>query len=96
MVDYAVDVDALDELRSQMQSYVAQCESALHRVEELIARVAESWDGTAAAAYQTRHRNWVQALQDMHATLDDFAEWSAEAEDAYRTVMAMNLRMAGR
>ena len=35
-------------------------------------------------------------LPDMRTALADFTAWSTQAEDAYRTVMAMNLRMAGK
>lgn len=96
MAGYTVDVDALDNLRTLMQSYLSQCENSLSRVESLIGQVSQSWDGAASAAYQQRHRDWVQAMRDMHAALNDFAAWSTEAEDTYRTVMAMNLRMAGK
>lgn len=95
MAGYVVDVDALDELRSKLQAYLTHSENALHRVESLIGQVAGSWDGTASETYQRRHREWVQVLREMHTALDDFTAWSAEGEDAYRTVMAMNLRMAG-
>ncbi len=92
---YSVDVDALNELRSKMQAYLAHCESSLSRVESLIEQVSQSWDGAAAQAYESRHRDWVQAAHDMRIALADFTDWSTQAEDAYRTVMAMNLRMAG-
>lgn len=95
MNGYAVDVDALDELGSQMQRYLTLCTHSLERVEDLIGRVSQSWDGTAAAAYQQRHRQWVAALGEMQQSLDEFKAWSTSAEDAYRTAMAANLRMAG-
>ncbi|MCV7100897.1 MULTISPECIES: WXG100 family type VII secretion target [Mycobacterium] len=95
MTGYTVDVDALDALQSQMQRYLTKCTESLERVESLIGVVSKSWDGTAAAAYQQRHRQWVDALGEMKESLDEFKAWSATAEDAYRTVMAMNLRMAG-
>ena len=56
---------------------------------------SREWDGAAAEAYEARHRDWVQSAHDMRTELEDFTAWSAQAEDAYRTVMAMNLRMAG-
>jgi hypothetical protein len=41
-----------------------------------------------------RHGEWVAALGEMNESLTEFKAWSAAAEDAYRTVMATNLRMA--
>lgn len=96
MAGYTVDVDALRDLRTKMQTYLTHCEHSLSRVESLIGQVSQSWDGAASEAYQRRHREWVQAMHDMRTALDDFTAWSAEAEDAYRSVMAMNLRMAGK
>lgn len=95
MTGYTVDVDALNELRSKMQAYLALCETSLSRVESLIGQVSQSWDGAAAEAYEARHRDWVRSAHDMRTALADFTAWSTQAEDAYRTVMAMNLRMAG-
>ena len=91
---YTVDVDALHELQTHMQDYLATATEGLSRVEALIADVSADWDGTAAEAYQTRHRRWVAALRDMTESLNEFSAWSAAAGDAYRTVMATNLRMA--
>lgn len=68
----------------------------MSRVESLIGQVSQSWDGAAAEAYEARHRNWVRSAHDMRTALADFTAWSTQAEDAYRTVMAMNLRMAGK
>lgn len=96
MTGYTVDVDALNKLRSKMQAYLAHCETSLSRVESLIGQVSQSWDGAAAEAYEARHRNWVRSAHDMRTALADFTAWSTQAEDAYRTVMAMNLRMAGK
>ena len=79
-----------------MQAYRAHCETSLSRVESLIGQVSQSWDGAAAEAYEARHRDWVRSAHDMRTALDDVAAWSTEAEDAYRTVMAMKLRMAGK
>lgn len=95
MTGYTVDVDALNELRSKMQAYLSHCETSLSRVESLIGQVSQSWDGAAAEAYEARHRDWVRSAHDMRTALADFTAWSTQAEDAYRTVMAMNLRMAG-
>ncbi|MBS9534036.1 WXG100 family type VII secretion target [Mycobacterium sp. M1] len=95
MSGYTVDVEALSELGLQMQRYLNVCAQSLERVEDLIERVSASWDGTAATAYQQRHRQWIEALGAMRQSLDEFKGWSANAEDAYRSVMAMNLRMAG-
>jgi WXG100 family type VII secretion target len=94
MSGYAVDVDTLNDLQSEMQHFLNKATEALDRVESLIGRVAASWDGTAAEAYQQRHRQWADALREMNESLTDFKAWSAAAEDAYRTVMATNLRMA--
>jgi len=94
MAGYTVDVDALRELQDTMQQYLTQCREGLDRVESLIGTVSASWDGTAAAAYEQRHREWVAALTEMAESLDEFAAWSSAAEDAYRSAMATNLRMA--
>jgi WXG100 family type VII secretion target len=94
MAGYTVDVDALNELQAQMQRYLAKATDSLSQVEGLIARVSADWDGTAAEAYQQRHRQWVEGLREMSESLEEFKAWSAAAEDAYRTVMATNLRMA--
>ena len=72
MTGYTVDVDALNELRSKMQAYLAHCETSLSRVESLIGQVSQSWDGAAAEAYEARHRNWVRSAHDMRTALADF------------------------
>jgi len=95
LAGYTVDVDALNELQSQMEHCIRQCTDNLCRVESLIGRVSASWDGAAAAAYQERHRQWAESLREMNESLDEFKAWTAAAETAYRTAMAMNLRMAG-
>lgn len=95
MAGYSVDVDALNELQSQMQQFLHLCTERLTRVEHLIGAVSSAWDGTAAAAYQQRHSEWVAALREMSEAVNEFDGWASASEDAYRTVMAMNLRMAG-
>jgi WXG100 family type VII secretion target len=91
---YTVDVDALNELQSQMQHFLDLATDRLHRVESLIQRVSAAWDGPAAEAYQQRHQHWVDAVREMNESLESLKAWSAAAEDAYRTAMATNLRMA--
>ncbi len=91
---YTVDVDALQDLQEQMQHFLAKASESLSLVEGLIARVSEDWDGTAAVAYQRRHGEWVDALRDMHDSLTDFRAWTSAAEEGYREVMEINLRMA--
>lgn len=94
MAGYTVDVDALNDLQSQMQQFLEKATDSLDRVEAQITRVAADWDGAAAQAYQQRHRRWVAALQEMNESVTEFKAWSGAAEEAYRTVMATNLRMA--
>ncbi|MGV0738213.1 WXG100 family type VII secretion target [Mycobacterium syngnathidarum] len=94
MAGYTVDVDALHDLQQQMQHFLNRATEHLARVEGLISQVSADWDGTAAAAYQQRHREWVDALREMSESLGDFRIWSSEAEQAYREVMEINLRMA--
>lgn len=94
MTGYTVDVDALHDLQEQMQHFLTQAAENLVLVEGLIAQVCEDWDGTAAAAYQRRHREWVEALRDMNDSITDFRTWTCEAEQGYREVMEINLRMA--
>lgn len=94
MAGYTVDVDALHDLQEQMQHFLTKSTENLARVEGLIGKVSADWDGAAAAAYQQRHREWVDALREMGESLSDFRTWSSEAEQAYREVMEINLRMA--
>lgn len=94
MAGYTVDVDALHDLQQQMQHFLDKASDNLARVEGLIHQVSQDWDGTAAAAYQQRHREWVAGLREMNESLADLRAWSNEAEQAYREVMEINLRMA--
>ncbi|OKH74601.1 hypothetical protein EB73_04895 [Mycobacterium sp. SWH-M3] len=94
MAGYTVDVDALHDLQEQMQHFLTKSTEHLARVEGLIGKVSADWDGAAAAAYQQRHREWVDALREMGESLTDFRAWSSEAEQVYREVMEINLRMA--
>ncbi len=95
MAGYSVDVEALGDLQERMARYLALCADNLTRVQQLIGAVSASWDGTASNAYQQRHNQWIAALKDMNESLQEFKSWSADSEEAYRAVMAMNLRMAG-
>lgn len=95
MSGYTVDVDALNELQAKMAQFVTHATDSLSRVEGLIGQVAADWDGAAAQAYQQRHQRWAEALREMNVSVDDFKQWTAQAEQAYRTAMAINLRMAG-
>ncbi|MBP2455137.1 WXG100 family type VII secretion target [Mycolicibacterium lutetiense] len=94
MAGYTVDVDALHDLQEQMQHFLTRATESLAHVEGLIAQVCADWDGTAAAAYQRRHREWVDALRDMNDSIADFRAWTGAAEEGYREVMEINLRMA--
>lgn len=91
---YTVDVDALSELQSRMTQFVTHASDSLSRVESLIGLVCADWDGAAAQAYQQRHQRWADALRELNANVNDFKEWTARAEQAYRTAMETNLRMA--
>ncbi|OBK02501.1 hypothetical protein A5639_24475 [Mycolicibacterium conceptionense] len=44
-----------------------------------VVSVSADWDDTAAAAYQQRHREWVDLLREMSESLGDFRIWSSEA-----------------
>ena len=94
MRGYTVDVDALNDLQQQMQHFLVRATENLVRVESLIESVSADWDGAAASAYQKRHCAWASALREIHETLADFTAWSHDAEQAYREVMEINLRMA--
>lgn len=95
MAGYTVDVDALNQLGEALRRFVAESQGKLSDVEHLIGTVSASWDGIAATAYEQRHRQWVDALREMTEALHEFEAWAADAEEAYRTVMTMNMRMAG-
>lgn len=95
MAGYTVDVEELGVLGEALRRFVTESQHKLIDVEHLIATVSASWDGVAAAAYEERHRQWADALREMTAALHEFESWATDAEEAYRTVMAMNMRMAG-
>jgi WXG100 family type VII secretion target len=94
VTQYEVDVEVLDDVERQMQSYICVVEESLSRVESVIATVSGSWDGAGGAAYQARHRQWVEALAEMKEQLAGIRTWSSDAAKAYRNAVATNLRMA--
>lgn len=96
MAGYTVDVDTLNQLSEALRRFVTESQDKRVDVEHLIGTVSASWDGVAAAAYEQRHRQWTDALHEMTTALREFESWTTDAEEAYRSVMAMNMRMTGR
>lgn len=91
---YTVDVDALDDMEQQLGSYLKLATDNLSRVEGLIARLSQAWEGAGGSAYQSRHHDWASALGEMKEQLAELKKWAGQADAAYREAMAINLRMA--
>lgn len=94
MNGYIVDVDALATAQQQMRQFHTLASNKLREVEAIAERVKASWNGMGANAYDQKHRDWVEWLDEMNEALLDLAAWVDTADDAYRTAMATNVRMA--
>ncbi len=94
MNGYIVDVDALATVHQQMRQFHTLASEKLRQVEAVAARVTSVWEGLGANGYQQRHHDWAGWLGEMNEVLLDLAAWIDTADEAYRTAMATNVRMA--
>jgi WXG100 family type VII secretion target len=94
MNGYTVDVDALQAVEDQMRQFHTLASDKLREVEGIAVRVGGAWEGYGANSYEQKHREWVAWLGEMNEALVDLADWIKTADEAYRTTMATNLRMA--
>lgn len=78
------------EAATHCSSTLANMNSELDDLRNTVAKVAGSWSGAAAEAYQAKQQQWNQAQQDLGAVLQQIAKALENAHDAYTTTESTN------
>lgn len=93
MTDYQYDLTEMEAAHAALGKYLRQVNDALGNVESVVAGVRQSWDGTAAAAYEQRHRDWIEQSRVMAEQLDDVGRRIDTARKVYESTMKINVGM---
>lgn len=86
--DFAQIVNASEDMRSSS----AHINGQLAELKQIIAPMVQTWEGSAAAAYQAHQAKWDQAAEDLNAIL---AQIAATVEEGNTSMLSVNNAAAG-
>ncbi|MCO6393856.1 MULTISPECIES: WXG100 family type VII secretion target [Corynebacterium] len=81
--DFAQIANAAEDMRSSATRITSQ----LNELKQIIQPMAQTWEGTAASAYQAHQAKWDQAAEDLNTILNQIA---STVEDGNSTMLAVN------
>ncbi|MHA3703432.1 WXG100 family type VII secretion target [Jatrophihabitans sp. YIM 134969] len=95
MTTYRVDLDALDDTITFMQSTSDTVAAELAALDAHIAQLHDVWSGDAAGAQWAAHQEWSAGAAEMRAALDAMREAARTAHTNYSNAVAANQQMWG-
>ena len=81
--DFAQIAGAAEDMRAS----ASRINGDLAELKQMLQPMAQTWEGTAAAAYQAHQAKWDQAAQDLNQILNQIAN---TVEDGNATMLAVN------
>lgn len=93
MTRYLVDLEELDAVIGDMESFEARFEKRLTDLDDLVARLHLTWTGSAAGAQKQAHDRWVRGAREMHAALVAMRDAGRRAHGNYTAAGQANARM---
>lgn len=94
-MSYTVDIEMLADAERRLDDFARHCEEQLNRVEALVASNHLRWTGEGAAAYESRHSDWLESGKQMRLHIVAIKERAGTAQSAYQAALAANMKMFG-
>ena len=93
MTRFAVDLDALDETVTFMQTTSDAIATELSALDARIAALHDVWTGEAAAAQRAAHQEWTRGATEMREALDAMRVAARTAHTNYSNAVTANQQM---
>lgn len=85
-----VNFGAISSLASGIDGQVKQIETQLEDLRNAIAKLAQSWEGSANESFTAVQNNWNQSANDLNAVLGRISVAVHNANDAYQQTESKN------
>ena len=90
---YAVDLDLARDVVASLAAVESELDEVVVDLRWRVARLHETWAGTAAAAHLTAHGSWEASYREMHEALVAMREALGTAAANYFTAATDNTSM---
>jgi WXG100 family type VII secretion target len=87
---FAVDLEALDELVTQLTRFGHALESVQTDVQSRMDRVHAVWRGVAAEEHAAAHARWQRGSADLHEALQTMRSVAGTAHENYSSAVRVN------
>lgn len=81
----AVDITALQNNEKSIDQYIARLEALNARLETLLGRIENSWEGNASASYLQLMRGYAAQAANMVKVMGEFKTYVAKAHNLFET-----------
>ena len=85
-----VDSDRLDGLTAQMDGAIDERDEILDQLEARVQNLRGRWDGDAARAYESAHRDWDESIRSLHAIAREVARITKSGSSSFRAMETAN------
>jgi WXG100 family type VII secretion target len=92
---FSVDLDKLDVLAGRIRGLAGFIADQLAAIDQKAKAAEAVWTGSAAAAYNEAHAEWLAGATDINEGLTAVQEAVKHAHESYTGAVAANLRMLG-
>ena len=83
MARIKVDSSALRSKASEITSQTQQLQDLNSRLDQLIARIGDSWEGEASTAYINMMSRYAEQAKNMIAVMNEFRSYAQKAADEF-------------
>ena len=90
---YAVDLDLARDVVASLTAVESELDEVVEDLRWRVARLHETWAGTAAAAHLTAHGSWESSYRDMHEALMAMRRALGTAASNYSAAATSNTSM---
>ncbi len=80
-----VDVAALRKQAAATEGKISELRSLNSRLQQLIVRIGDSWEGEASTAYRNLLLRYAKKAEEMGLLLEEFKKYAINAADQFET-----------
>lgn len=91
--EFGVNTDELMAIVTRIADFERRIEAMVAEVDQQVASLHASWEGSAAAAQADAHRRWAEGAQQMREALQELQQAGKRAHQNYTGAAQANLTM---
>lgn len=93
MTAHRVDLEQLQEVITELQSFSNAVDEAVGQVDARVNSLHATWSGAAAAEHRAAHARWAQGAREVHEALVVLHAIGTGAHANYTAAVEANMRM---